>query len=111
MANENPISRITDIHAELKEILGSDNVYFQPPETLKLKYPCIVYTLTEIREWHANNKTYKINKAYMVTLIHNNPDNDVVDKLVNTDMCKFDRAYVKDNLHHYVFTFFLRRKH
>lgn len=110
MANENAISRIDDLHAELKEILGSDNVYYQPPETLKLKYPCIVYKLDDIAKRSANNKVYKINKSYSVTLIHNNPDNDIVDKLTNSSMCSFDRYFVSDNLHHYVFTFYLRRK-
>ena len=26
----------------LIELLGSNNVYFQPPESIKIDYPCIV---------------------------------------------------------------------
>lgn len=92
-----------DLQAELKLILGNDNVYFQPPETIKLKYPCIIYNLSSARERHANDKTYMMNKGYTITLIHGNPDNDVVDRLAARNYCRLSTSYTKDNLHHYVF--------
>lgn len=93
-----------ELHEELVKILGSRNVYFNPPETLKLNYPCIVYSLSSIRKEDADDSTYKINKAYSITLIHKDPDNDIVDKILLLPMCKFDRPFVSDNLYHYVFT-------
>ena len=36
-----------ELHEFLCEILGSRNVYFQPPESVKMKYPAIVYERTE----------------------------------------------------------------
>lgn len=92
-----------DLQAELKLILGNDNVYFQPPETIKLKYPCIIYNFSNAREMHANDESYLVNKSYTITLIHSNPDNDVIDKLVNRKYCRLSTSYTKDNLHHYVF--------
>ena len=37
-----------ELDEELVKILGSKNVYFQPPESLKLNYPAIVYSLSNI---------------------------------------------------------------
>lgn len=108
--NQVPMTRLNDLHERLKEILGSENVYFQPPESLKLSYPCIVYDLSNIRKTTANNDAYKIDKSYTVTLIHTDPDNEIVDRMIMERFAKFDRYYHKDNLHHFVFTFYLRRK-
>ena len=32
-----------ELHDELKELLGTNRCYFQPPESIKLEYPCIIY--------------------------------------------------------------------
>lgn len=109
MANELKDARLL-LHKELKELLGNDNVYYQPPETLKIQYPCIIYELNRIGKDSADNNPYKIEPSYSVTLIHKDPDNDVVDRLINCPLSSFDKAYSADNLHHYVFTFFIRRK-
>ena len=34
-----------DIQEKFKFLLGSNNVYYQPPANLKMKYPAIVYSL------------------------------------------------------------------
>ena len=36
-------TRRLELDADLRALLGSTNVYFQPPETKKLKYPCFIY--------------------------------------------------------------------
>lgn len=87
-------------------ILGSRNVYFDPPENVKMKYPAIRYELDDINHQHANNKPYKRNPEYIVALIDPNPDSEFVEKLDSLPMCGFDRHYVKDNLHHWVFNIF-----
>lgn len=92
------------LHEELCNILGSTNVYFQPPETLKLKYPCIVYNLSDIITVKADDKVYRKYRQYTVTLIHNNPDNDIVDALDDLEYCAMDRTFVTSGLNHYVFT-------
>ena len=46
------------LHEKLIAILGYPNVYFQPPPTLVLKYPCIIYKLDDISTFHANDKKY-----------------------------------------------------
>lgn len=87
-------------------IMGSRNVYFDPPENVKMQYPAIRYELDDINHQHANNKPYTRHPNYMVTLIDPNPDSEFVEKLDSLPMSSFDRHYVKDNLHHWVFNIF-----
>lgn len=95
-----------DLHSKLEEILGNGNVYFQSPGKHKMSYPCIIYKLDKIKSNKANNKTYKKDKAYTVTLIHSDPDNELVDILLDLPYCEFDRHFESDNLHHYVYTLY-----
>lgn len=93
-----------NLHEELKDILGNNNVYFQPPESIKLHYPCIIYKLVGGYQRRGDDKNYIFTKRYQVTLIHKNPDNDVVDKIVwHFKMCTFSNAFSNDGLNHYIF--------
>ncbi len=95
-----------DLQAILEELLGSRNVYFQPPESLKLKYPCIVYERSDIRKVKADNIGYLKHKQYMVTVIDEDPDSELPDKMLELPYCSFDRHFVSDNLNHDVFDLF-----
>ncbi len=90
----------------LEEILGSKNVYFQPPETIKMKYPAIVYSRSNIRNTYAGNFVYKQDYAYQVTVIDSNPVSEIVKKVSNLPMCSFSNHFVADGLNHDVFTLF-----
>lgn len=90
----------------LEKFLGNRNVYFQPPESFKLKYPCIIYELKTIQKEIANNKMYLKHKCYMVTYIDEDPDSEIPDKLQELNYCDFDRHFKSDNLNHYVFTLY-----
>lgn len=85
------------------DILGSRNVYFQPPENLQMHYPAIRYNIADIRHLNANNKPYTRKPAYELTLIDENPDSEFVEKLDSLPMCSFDRHYKADNLNHWVY--------
>ena len=41
--------RRLELHEILCTILGSRNVYFQPPESIKMNYPAIVYGLDDMQ--------------------------------------------------------------
>lgn len=84
----------------------TQNVYFQPPESIKIDYPCILYELTSIDTKFADNKPYKQEKRYKVTVIDKNPDSEIPDKIGKLPMCIFDRHYTSDNLHHFVFNIY-----
>lgn len=92
----------------LQGILGSDGkAYFQPPENLKLKYPCIVFERTNALITYADNNPYQVTKRYTVTLITKSADNDkYLDQLLQLPMCTFDRQFITDNLVHDVFNIY-----
>lgn len=93
-------------HEVFCDILGSRNVYFQPPESVAMKYPAIRYSLSNIENINANDFPYKQSKAYEVILIDPNPDSQYVDRISQLPYCGFDRYYPADNLNHYVFTLY-----
>lgn len=83
-----------------------DNVYFQPPEDLKMKYPCVRYSLSDDKRLYAGNSIYNKKDRYSVTLITRDPDDASFEVIREFPYTYFDRAYVADNLHHYVFQIF-----
>jgi predicted component of viral defense system (DUF524 family) len=95
------------LQEELEEILGSRNVYFQPPESVKMKYDAIVYNLSDIRTDYANDKVYKKDRSYEVTVISRNPDNEIAENLLDHfKYISFDRRFINDNLYHDALTLF-----
>lgn len=90
----------------LRETLGSSNVYFQPPESVEMKYPAIVYERSDLANTFADNTVYMQRHVYQVTVIDKNPDSVVVDKISQLSRCKFIRHYKADNLNHDVFTIY-----
>ena len=95
-----------DLQNVLEKILGSRNVYYQPPESLKMSYPAIVYSRKTIDNLYANNSVYKQNYAYEITVIDKNPDSEIVNKVSKLPTCRFDRHFKSDNLNHDVFTLY-----
>lgn len=96
--------RRLDLHEILCECLGSRNVYYQPPASIKMRYPAIVYSRYDIENTPADNITYKQSHFYQVTVIDSDPDSEIVHKVSHLPMCVFDRHYASDNLNHDVFT-------
>lgn len=95
-----------ELHERLCEILDTRYVCFQPPETVKMKYPAIVYELDDIENEFADDGVYLSKKRYSTTLIDKNPDSLFVDKLALFPTSEFVRHYTADNLHHWVFRIF-----
>lgn len=92
-----------NLQTELETILGSRNVYYQPPESVKMKYPAIVYSRKNIDNVFADDSVYTQNHAYELTVIDQNPDSEIVMKVSKLPACTFDRNYTADNLNHDVF--------
>ena len=95
-----------ELHAVLENVLGSENVYFQPPSSVEMRYPAIVYSRSNIVNEHANNEVYMQNKSYEITVIDRNPDSEIVDRISRIPHCRFDRHFESDNLNHDVFTLY-----
>lgn len=89
-----------ELQKQFEEILGSRNVYFQPPESIKLKYPCIVYERSTFNTMYADDRPYRVTQRYEVTLIDENPDTPYLDLLLALPMCRHERHFNSDGLNH-----------
>lgn len=96
-----------ELHEELCDVLGSRNVYFQTPESVKMKYDAIRYALGGKDLEHANDRVYKSTNKYEGVIITRDPDTTIPDKLLAYfEMCSIGRPYTADNLNHYPFTLY-----
>lgn len=89
----------------LEKIPGVKKVYFQPPETIRMKYPCIRYNRDGAFKIEADDYPYHTRTRYSVTVIDPDPDSKIPDYILNHfQFCRADRNYTADNLNHAVFT-------
>ena len=101
------MERRLDLNRKLREILGSDYVYFNPPENVKMHYPCITYSRDNSTHVFADNSMYQHFKRYQLTVIDRDPDSDISDRLLKAfEYCSFIRFYVYDELNHWVLRLF-----
>ena len=85
----------------------SGHIYFQPPETVKMTYPAVVYSLSDIPIRHADNRPYKTNRRYQITAIDKDPESALPDKIAELPTAKFNRFFASENLNHWVFTVYV----
>lgn len=96
-----------NLHEELCALLGTRNVYFQPPEDVKLKYDCIIYNKEPPKRRHADDMKYFYRDRYSLKFLTKNPDNPLIDKIAHAfQYCAIEQNYVSDNIHHYVYTLY-----
>ena len=95
------------LQEELEYVLRSRNVYFQPPESVKINYDAIVYSLSNDYVRHADNRPYLGYDRYDITVISKNPDNDIAKRIKNYfPYCSFDRRFITENLYHDTLTLY-----
>jgi len=95
-----------ELQALLINLLGSGNVYFQPPPTIQMKYPCIIYNRSNIDTTFADNKPYKHKTRYQVIVVDLNPDSEIREQVAALPLCLYDRFYAADGLNHDVYNLF-----
>lgn len=95
-----------DLQALLETLLGSDQVYFQPPANVQMSYPCVVYKRDDIDAKNANNRPYALKKRYLVTVIDSDPDSIIHEKIAAQTQTAYLRNFVAQNLHHDVLTLY-----
>lgn len=91
-----------ELHEILCEILGSDQCYFSPPGDML--YPCIVYHYEGIQTYYADNKRYLNSRVYSVTVIDEDPDSEIPNRLFKDERLKYLDAgsvFVADGLYHF----------
>lgn len=103
-------TRREGLQAKLEEILVSRNVYFQPPASFVMKYPCFVYSYENDSRTYADDNLYLVSDQYSVTYITKDPMPDVLDALDALPYSKLDRQYTADNLHHFSYTVYVNER-
>lgn len=100
-------NRRLELHEKLCELLGSRNVYFQPPESIRMKYPAIRYNLTTGDTRYADNGVFIYKRRYEVTVIEKDPNIPWDEKMLGAfEYCSFERAYPAENLNHWQFSLY-----
>lgn len=92
-----------DFQTLLEGLLGSGNVYFQPPANVSMRYPAIVYNRDFQSVSFADNRPYHRRKRYQVTVIDADPDSLVPEKIAELPLTTLVRHFTSDNLNHDVY--------
>ena len=95
-----------ELHEVLCNIIGSRNVYYQPPESIKMNYPAIVYSRNDISNKYGDDIPYMQSVSYQVTVIDKDPDSTIASDVSKLPYCRFNRHFTSDNLNHDVFTLY-----
>lgn len=90
----------------LEEILGSEEVYFQPGENITMDYPAIVYNVDGLNTKWADNLAYDQIVEWQVVHICRDPDDETWRKIGRLPRSTLNRTAVVDNLNHYYFTLY-----
>lgn len=95
------------LHDELMKIIGNGNCYYSPPNGFNLKYPCIVYKHENNADDYADDLHYIRFRRYTVTVIDDNPDSDLSERLLDHfRYCDLSRQFCSDNLNHWIHNLF-----
>lgn len=92
-----------DRRLELSDVLHKicKNVYFQPPSSVQLEYPCIVYKKAIKEKQYADNAMFKMHQTYTITYITRDPDDETDDIILNLPYCSMTGdPFVVENLYH-----------
>lgn len=92
-----------DVPSAIRREAGR-HVYYQPPETFKMTYPCIIYDLSRDNLLHADDFAYARKKVYSVTIVDRDPDSEIPDSFSEMFNVGMERHYTADNLHHFIYT-------
>lgn len=88
-----------DLQEELEKFLP--NVYYQPPSTKTMKYPCIVYNKIPKSKSLANNGVYLSKQGYQLMVIEHDPDSKIADEIeLSFWNCSISQYYTVNNLNH-----------
>lgn len=92
---------------ELEGLLGSKYVYFQPPASVKLKYPCIIFELDPTYIRRADNKAFILFNRYHVKHLFKSLENEKKDAFLNHfQMMTHDNRMTADGLYNDDFTLY-----
>lgn len=96
------------LHEKLCSLLGSRNVYYQPPANIRMKYPCIVYSSHPVYKFRADNVRYLAWYQYKVQIIAHDPEFPLFDTFPDnfTYCAESAPRFAQDNLNHANYTLY-----
>lgn len=104
------MNRRTTLQAILDTIVLTPNiigktgkVYYQPPENLRMQFPCIEYHLSTIDSQQADDINYHSERRYQLTIIDASPESPWIEMLLDLPKCSFGRHFTSDGLNHDIF--------
>lgn len=93
------------LHKALCDALGPKvNVYFQPPESMKMKYPAFRYNYAGVNRQFADGKAFVSHDIYEGTLIESGSESVYNAKILELPYVRPGRVYIANNLTHYSYT-------
>lgn len=94
---------------ELSERLHKirDNVYFQPDENTRMKFPCIEYSFDGEAINKADNHEYVGHARYSIIDIYKSPSSKKYKEIKEAFLfISFSNQYIADGLYHDVYTLY-----
>ena len=83
---------------------GNLHLYFEPPTSVSMKFPAIIYTKNRIENRNANNRVYKQDDEYLVTVVDKDPDSAINRAVSMLPKSRWERGFVSNNMHHFIYT-------
>lgn len=103
MADRVDLHNILCAIVNITEPDGDRHVYYNPLESIRMKYPAIRYSRQRIDNVYANNSVYKQHNSYELVVIDHEPDSRIAALVSTLPMCKHTRSYKANNLYHDTF--------
>lgn len=83
------------------------DVHYTTDKNIAMKFPCLIYHRVTIKDRYALNRKYTSDLAYDITVITEDPDSDLISKVLELPYTEHDRRYVSDNLYHDVIRIYI----
>lgn len=103
------VTKRRELQTKLETLLGTKNIYFQPPENIKLKYPCFIYERSPVYTLKADDTTYLVRGHYSVTYIDTRVEKcmEMMSKILTSfEHISVERSFVSDGLYHDVYNLY-----
>lgn len=97
-----------ELQARLEELPRVRRVYWNPPESIQLVYPCIIYNYAKIDVHHADNKAYIKRRRYEITIIDRDTTSIIPEALEESfQYWAQEQVFANDNIGHWVYSIYL----
>ena len=87
----------------------TSNVYYNPPSSVSMNFPCFRFNENNTYSIRADNKAYLNTRRWLITYITTDEEEveTVIDKMLGYfQMCNNESVYKADNLVHIVFNLY-----